>query len=77
MEKYYKITKEQAALIGKFEYATNQAIDPFVGEQKDGNYLVSEFMYELLKERSEIKKVDFTKCEKITKEELDTKETIL
>lgn len=75
MEKFYKITKDQADLIGRFEYAQNKVIDPFVGEQNDGTYLVSEYMYELLKERDEIKKVDFSKCELITKEELDTKET--
>lgn len=73
METFYKITKEQAALIGRFEYAPNQMVDPFVGEQKDGSYLVSELVYNMLKDRPEIKKVDFTKCEKISENQLDTK----
>lgn len=77
MENYYKITPEQAALIGKFEYAKNQAIDPFVGEQKDGTFLVSEQVYEMLKERSELKKVDFSKLTKVPKENLDTKESTI
>jgi hypothetical protein len=77
MENYYKITPAQAALIGKFNYSTFEAIDPFVGEQKDGSYLVSETVYNLLKERTEIKKVDFTKLTKIpdTQAKLDVKET--
>jgi len=62
MENYYKITKEQANLITYFEYAKNEAIDPFAGEQKDGTYLISESMYKLLKQNDNIKKVDFTKC---------------
>lgn len=77
MERFYKITKEQSNLIGRFDYDPNKQIDPYVGEQKDGTYLVSEFMYELLKDRTEINKVDFTKCEKITKEQIDIKETPL
>lgn len=73
-EKFYKITKKEAELIGRFEYAPNQAIDPFVGEQEDGSYLVSETVYELLKDREEFKKVNFEGKETISKENLDTKE---
>ncbi len=73
METFYKITPGQAALIGKFEYAPNQFIDPFVNEQKDGTFLVSDFIYQLLKERSEIKKIDFTKLDAITKVQVDSK----
>lgn len=29
MENFYKITKAEAELIGKFEYAPNQIFDPF------------------------------------------------
>lgn len=76
MENYYKITKAQADLIGKFNYSSFEAIDPFVGEQQDGTYLVSEKVYTLLEERPEIKKVDFTKCEKISQAQLNTKAVI-
>lgn len=79
MENYYKITPAQAALIGRFNYSSFEAIDPFVGEQKDGSYLVSETVYNLLKERTEIKKVDFTKLSLIneTTAKIDVKPTPL
>ena len=73
METFYKITKEEADAIGRFEYATNQAFDPYVSEQTDGTFLVSQSLYNLLKEEEEIKKVDFEKKQTISKNELDTK----
>ena len=73
MERFYKITKAEAALIGKFEYAPNQAIDPFVGEQVDGSYLISGTMYNLLKDRAEIKQIDFSKKTPVAQDKLDTK----
>ena len=73
MENFYKITKAQASLLGKIDYAKNERFDPFVNEQKDGTYLVSEKMVLLLKET--LSKVDFTKRPKITEAEKDTKET--
>ena len=76
MEKFYKITKDQANTIGRFEYAPYQMLDPFVGEQEDGTYLISEAVYELLKNRDEIKKIDFSKCELIEKDKLKTKEKL-
>ena len=76
MENFYKITKNQADLIGRFEYAPHQMLDPFVGEQEDGTYLISEKMYELLKNRDEIKQIDFSKCELIEKTKLKTKEKL-
>lgn len=77
MENYYKITPAQAALIGKFNYSSFEAIDPFVGEQKDGSYLISETCYNIVKDRAEFKKVDFTKLVKIddTKAKADIKVT--
>jgi len=74
MEKYYKITAEEAALIGKFEYAPNQVIDPFVGEQKDGTYLVSEKMYLILQHHPKIEAIDFGIKPKTDKEDLDPKD---
>ena len=65
MESFYKISPGQATLISKFIYAPNQMIDPFVGEQKDGTYLVSEKMYKLLNQNPNFQKVDFTKLELI------------
>jgi hypothetical protein len=65
MENFYKITKAQADLLGRFEYQKNFAFDPYCSEQKDGTFLVSEEMYLKLKENSIIKKIDFTKVTKI------------
>ena len=62
---FYKITKAEAFLIGRFEYLPNKMVDPFMGEQKDGTYLVSEKMYTLLNKNPNFEKVDFNKCEKI------------
>jgi hypothetical protein len=73
MSKFYKITKAQATLIGKFTYAEGQAVDPFVGEQVDGMYLVSETTYDLVKNNDKIKQVDFSKAEKIEDKDLNTK----
>jgi len=77
METYYKITAAQATSIGKFNYSSFEAIDPFVGEQKDGTFLVSETIYNLLKDRPEIQRVDFTGRPKIdeTTAKADTKVT--
>ena len=73
MENYYKITKEQAYLMGKLSYEKNKEFNPYVGEQKDGSFLVSERMYILLKERSEFKKIDFTKQIVLSKAAIDLK----
>ena len=62
---FYKITKAEAFLIGRFEYLPNKMVDPFMGEQKDGTYLVSEKMYKLLNQNPNFQKVDFTKLELI------------
>ena len=35
MENFYKITKEQAELIGKIQYGKWEMFDPFVGDQKE------------------------------------------
>lgn len=77
MENFYKISKAQADLLGRFEYATNQAFDPYCSEQKDGNYLVSEQIYILLKTRMEFQKIDFTKQQKIDEAKVDTKPIII
>ena len=75
MENFYKITKEEAEAIGRFEYAPNKAFDPFVSEQNDGSYIASEEMYILLKEKEEFKKIDWTGKKTIEKNSLDTKST--
>ena len=75
MENFYKITKVQADLLGRFEYEKNFSFDPYCSEQKDGTFLVSEEMYIKLKENSIIKKVDFTKSTKTST--LDTKEILI
>ena len=75
MENFYKITKAEADLIGKFEYAPNQAVDPFCGEQVDGNYLISEKMYLILKDHPKLQNVDFSKKQLVGKDFLNTKPT--
>lgn len=73
MEKFYKITPEEANIIGRFDYDTNSSFDPFCGEQSDDSYLVSEKMYTLLKEHENFKKVDFSKKELIEEKDLEFK----
>lgn len=73
MESFYKITKEQADMLGKFLFAPNQGFDPYCSQQKDGTFLVSEKMYLKLKELSQLKKIDFTKLSLIEKAQLETK----
>lgn len=74
MENFYKITKSEATQIGYFEYASNQAIDAFAGEQKDGSYIISETVYQLLKDHPKFKEIDFNKKEKVSQENLQPKE---
>jgi len=58
---YYTLTAEQAATIGKFEFAKNCFCDPFVCPQKDGTFLVGEGIYQIVSNNENILKVDFTK----------------
>jgi UDP-N-acetyl-D-mannosaminuronate dehydrogenase len=74
MEIFYKITKEQAELIGRFYYAKDKAFDPFVSEQKDGTYLLSEKMYLVLKDHANFKKINFDEIQKIDETKVDPKE---
>lgn len=73
MENFYKITKAEADLMGRFEYATNQAIDPYCSEQTDGTFIISEKMYELLKGHPNLQKINFSKKRLIEKDNLQTK----
>ena len=59
-EKYCEITKQEADLIGKFQYETGRGFDPFCGLQVNGNYIISNTMYEKLKYRQEFSLVDFS-----------------
>lgn len=72
MGELYKITKAQADLIGYFEYEPHMAINPYCSEQKDGTFLVSEEMIQVLKSLG-INKIDFSKLAKITLEQKDDK----
>ncbi len=56
---FYEITKVQADSIGIFEYDKNRYIDPYVREQINGTYLVSNVMVDFLVENELIKKVDW------------------
>jgi hypothetical protein len=77
MENYYKITKAEADLLGRFEYAPNMAFDPYCSEQKDGTYIVSETMYLILKNNDKFKTVNFESKTKVndTKVKADVKVT--
>lgn len=68
--KYYKISSSDANAIGYFEYAKNQALDPFAGEQVDGTFIISDICYDLLKDHSRLEKIDFSKKEKVNGEDL-------
>lgn len=74
---YYKITKEQANALKKITYAPGKMFDPFVNEQKDGTYLVSETMFNQLKNRVAFKAIDWTKLTKITAAQIDSKQTLI
>lgn len=74
METFYKITKAQAEAMGKFFYDKNKMFDPFAGETKDGYYLVTEDMYQIVKERIEFKKVDFGKITTVERLAVELKE---
>lgn len=73
MNLFYKISKANAELIGVFEYASSCHFTPFVNEQVDGAFLVSENMYMLLKDTAPFLKVDFSTIEKIKASESDPK----
>lgn len=73
VEKFYKITKEQAEILGKIEYKKGCVFNPFCSEQNDGTYLVRESMYNELKEFFDNKKIDLSKQIKLTVDQLDFK----
>lgn len=72
MENYYIITKHQAKKIGRIDYAKGKRFDPFVGEQTNGFYLVSEQLYEAIKTRPEFENVSFTNTKKTSNINLRT-----
>lgn len=73
MENFYIISSAQAAIIGKFMYGENKQFDPFVGEQIDGNFIISETMCSLLKDTEQFKRIDFSSLTLIPQNELQTK----
>lgn len=75
MANYYKITKAQADTLGKIVYAPQQAFDPYVNEQTDGTYLVSEKMYNVLKEHTNFKKLTWGSLTKISDAQVAPKTT--
>ena len=75
MNYFFKISPKEADTMGSFLYELNKEFNPHVGEQKDGSFLVSEKMYELLKDREEFKRIDFSSKEKIGEEKSDAKKT--
>jgi len=55
----YKITRQIAELIGRFEYAQNQWFDPFACEQEDGTFLVGKNVIQQLKDHPKVKLVNW------------------
>ncbi len=74
---YYKITPEQAKQIGAFEYAPNKRINPFVGEQEDGCFLIAESLYKEIQDNENLKGIDFAKLELLPQEKLIPKKVAL
>lgn len=64
MENYYIITKHQAKQLGRIDYAKGKRFDPFVGEQTNGFYVVSEELYNEIKTRPEFENVSFANTKK-------------
>lgn len=60
----YKITRQIAELIGRFEYAQNQWFDPFACEQKDGTFLIGEILISNLMHYDKINQIDWAKIPK-------------
>jgi hypothetical protein len=75
MEKYFTITKEEAEQIGRFTYSKSEDFDPFVGEQKDGTFLVSDKMVSILNAHPKFSKINFIARSKKDRVELDFKES--
>lgn len=74
MGNFYKITKEEAEVIGMFIYSPGKAFDPFVSEQIDGTFIVEEKMYNLLKNHEKFSSVYWGDKMTIEEKDLDTKE---
>lgn len=70
---FYKVSEVQAEVIGRFEYSPNEYFDPFINEQTDNTYLISETMYQLLKDTEQFKKIDFSQLVTITIDQLSNK----
>lgn len=73
MEFFYKITKENAEIVGYFQYPVDCAFNPFCAEQVDGTFLVSVSLVERLKDNSNIQKVDWSSMEIIPASESNLK----
>ncbi len=71
MKKYTQITSEEANLIGEFYYYNGKIFSPFVGKQANGNFIVSREMYDLLKDSTQFKTVDWSGKNWVSIEELD------
>lgn len=73
MNTFYKISKEDANKIGRFEYAIGEMFDPFCGEQTDDTYLVSISLVEKLKDNENIMKIDWKTISQINDSQINNK----
>lgn len=76
MAKYYIISPAEADLIGKFTIDDCNGVDPYCGEQNDGNYVISEDVVVACKNHANIKKVDFASKTSVEESSLDFKPRI-
>ena len=62
----YKITRQIADLIGRFEHSPNQWFDPYTCEQEDGTFVVNEDVIRRLKEHPKVSLVNWDEVQVIT-----------
>ena len=74
MENFYYITKKQARDLGRIEYGNNQTFDPFCGETLSGFYLISETMYNVIKDLPQAANIDWSLSKFTSKENLQLRQ---
>lgn len=68
----YKITRQIADLIGRFEHSPNEFFDPYTCEQEDGTFVVNEDIIQRLKNHPKVASINWDEVQIIT--ELNNKD---
>lgn len=68
----YKITRQIADLIGRFEHSPSEFFDPYTCEQEDGTFVVNEDIIQRLKGHPKVSLVNWDDVQKIA--ELNNKD---